>query len=69
MENKEVIKETIKTGNAGKIAGIVTIGLAVKGLYNTGKDLIHGVGTVRDKVFPAKEREDITYVPEEETEK
>ena len=30
MENKEAIKETIKTGNAGKIAGIVTIGLAVK---------------------------------------
>ena len=66
MAKMDMIKDVVKTGNAAKVVGGATIGLAGYGLINLGKKGAKLIGNGIDKVFPKVEPEDIDYVPEDE---
>jgi len=65
-ENKEMVKEVVKSGKSGLIAGAVTLGLAGIGLVSTGKKVVGGVQSAVDKVFPKKVETTVVKAKEQE---
>lgn len=58
----ENIKETVKSGKAGLITGIVIVGLAIDGAQHSIRSGARLVGALRDKVFPEKTEPEVIVV-------